>query len=91
MHQGHKWRFGISNTCSRWEGPARAGVRRLRTHVWSVVVRIIGGLFVYLFSYIGWLVGNQTVGQAVTNQLLESFFLSMLSKIRVAIFSSLCL
>lgn len=43
--------------------------RYLGTRVWSSVVRIIGGLFIYLFTYFGWLMGSGTVGQAVTNQL----------------------
>lgn len=45
-----------------------------------LVLRIIGSLFMYLFTYVGWLRGNQTVGQAVTNQLLETVFVNTLSK-----------
>lgn len=44
-------------------------LRYLGTRVWSSVVRIIGGLFIYLFTPFGWLIGSGTVGQAVTNQL----------------------
>lgn len=48
----------------------------LGTRVWSSVVRTIGGLFIYLLTYFGWLIGSGTVGQAVTNQL----FVNMLSQ-----------